>query len=293
MSEPESTISASETGQLARGVASPRGEYRRFAWLCALLLSAHLLALFLPASCRKAFSECLFLADSGLALFYMNRARLRSAGSVRIFWVLFSAALWLFVAGTLFWLCEVLLGWVPSQELLVISYRLYAVPLAMILFVPGEVADQREFTKEATLDFLQLGILAWLAMFVLFYLPTRSLALRDLQHFGAIDLGNKINLLLLALSYIRWKMENSPQMRWLRGRLAIFVALYSVVSATGNYVDVSGDAAPAAWLDPVWALPYLLAAGVAVTWDSASQTTPQTNLRRTLRGLMLESLPSA
>lgn len=297
MAETEPSTSAPESttqgASLLGRVPRPRGEYRPYICWCAGLLSAHALSLFFPESYREPCSECIFLADSALALYYLNRARVRSSGNVRTFWLLFSVALWVFAGATLVWLGDLLLGPMPFPALVPISYRLYAMPLAMILFLPGEERHSRWLHKEAVLDFLQLGILCWLALFVLYYLPSRSLGTGELQQFGAVRVGDKINLVLLGLSFVRWRTENSPQMRSLRGRLAAFLAFYSLVSAAGNYIDPGGRAVAAFWFDLFWAVPYLLAAGVAVNWTQEAVPAQKDSLQRTMVGLLFENLSVA
>ena len=263
---------------------------RRLVSLCAALLSGHLLTSFLPESYRKLFSESLFLADSALALYFMTRARRRSSGSARTFWLLFISALGVFAGGSFLWFCEGLVGHFPFESTVALSYRLYAVPVAMTLFLRGECEEQRSFFKEEALDFLQLGILSWLAVYVLYYLPIRSLAPNDIERFAAVSLGNKINLVLLGLSFVRWKVEHSPGLRSLRARLVTFVAAYALVSAVGNAIDFSGRAASAAWFDAFWALPYLLAAGIAVYWNQASAAPAKSPVRRNLTSLLVENL---
>src|SRR5579885_3629353 len=168
---PQSVLAAAMATSAAPGVIGTEGQLR-FVGLCAILLSGHLLAALVPGLGRRVVSESLFLADSALALYCLNRARLRSCGSARTFWLLFLSALGVFAGANILWFCALVVGRFPFESLLVLSYRLYAVPVAMTFFVREGGEGQSGCGKERALDFLQLGILTWLAVFVLYYLPS-------------------------------------------------------------------------------------------------------------------------
>ncbi len=287
---PQSVLAAAMANSAAPGVIGTEGQLR-FVGLCAILLSGHLLAALVPGLGRRVVSESLFLADSALALYCLNRARLRSCGSARTFWLLFLSALGVFAGANILWFCELVVGRFPFESLLVLSYRLYAVPVAMTFFVREGGEGQSGCGKERALDFLQLGILTWLAVFVLYYLPSRSLTPSELARFGAVRLGNTINLVLLGLCYVRWRMEDLPELRGLRARLVAFVAAYSIVAAAGNFIDLSGFSVT--WFDGFWALPYLLVAAVATYWDPACTASDGNAERRSLPSLLIENLAVA
>ena len=103
----------------------------------------------------------------------------RAEGVARTYWLLFVAALAVFGIANLIWLGETTLRFPGSlQHALLFFYRLYAAPLAMTLLLRRYQVGAG-FTREAGLDFLQVGILGWLIFFALFYLPAQSLSLAD------------------------------------------------------------------------------------------------------------------
>ena len=254
------------------------------------LLACHVLSLLLPAGWNKDASNLVFVAESVFAVVCLQAARRRAEGVARTYWLLFVVALAVFGIANLIWLGEATLRLPGSlQHALLFFYRLYAAPLAMMLLL-RRYQGGAGFTREAGLDFLQVGIVGWLIFFALFYLPARSLSLADTRFLSVIRIGNAINLLLLTAVVIRWRTESDSVLRGLRGRLAGFVAWYATIAAIGNWIDAIGTSGSTRWFDLVWATPYLVAAALAATWETPAKEGTQTVAPRSFAGLMTENL---
>lgn len=280
---------APENGRIPENTA----RNRRILWFaigCAGLFTCHILALLLPARWNKEASNFVFVAESAFAIISLHAARKRAEGVARTYWLLFTLAVVVFGVANAIWAAEATLQFPgPLQHALLFFYRLYAAPLAMTLVLrryQGGVG----LTKEAGLDFLQVGIVGWLIFLALFYLPAQNLSLSDARFLSVIQIGNAINLLLLIGVVIRWRTESDLLLRGLRGRLAGFVGLYATVAAVGNWIDAIGESSATRWFDLAWAAPYLAAAVLAASWEAPAESETEAVEPRSRAGLMTENL---
>jgi diguanylate cyclase (GGDEF)-like protein len=212
----------------------------------------------------------------------------------RTYWLLINAAFAIFGFANAIWVYQASSGAeLPFQPALLFSYRFYAAPLAMTLFLRPDQESGR-YRQAASLDLLQIGVIISLVFFTLFYFPAKALSSPEVRQLGVVRIGNGVNLSLLAATYIRWRIELDPALRQLRGRLVALVAVYGFVSAVGNSIDSFAKPALTLWFDIAWAVPYLVAAGLALNWEAPPEMpASQPGLPRSFASLITENLTVA
>lgn len=243
------------------------GADNRWRWLSAgtaVLLLVHFLGLWLlPVRWSEIFSKVFLLMLNVAAAACLARRAGRSSGCVRAVWAFFTVSFAIWVVANTVSLLESADLPVPEPVLLAFIYRIYTVPLAMVLFLHSENHPTQPL-KQSVLDFLQVAIVFSLVFLGLFYLPQGSMSEFDSQVRHYSDIAQGINLVLLVGAYLRWLTTHGVLRDPLR-RLVIFVAAYSIIAAIGNCVLFFATSATNMWFDLAWDLPYILGGWLALS----------------------------
>lgn len=197
----------------------------------------------------------------GCALSAVKRAN----GVYRLFWLLFTAAFGLQLVADAGWAyCSYFNVTVPEAALFPsLFYRLYAVPMALALFL---VEDARKSRLETILDGCIVFGLIGLCMY--------ELQIAELQphdpHMGQlITTTAVVNGILVLAAAARFVLSTPGQLQRLYGRLAAYLAIYSSIAFATSYVDAFHPDIDDAF-DMIWMMTYLTAATLAVRWDPYS-----------------------
>ncbi len=248
-------------------MATAGGADNRWRWLSAgtaVLLLVHYLELWLlPVRWSEIFSKVFLLILNVAAAACLARRAGRSSGCVRAAWAFFTVSFAIWVVANTVSLLESIGLPLPEPVLLAFIYRIYAVPLAMVLFLRSE-SHPTQPLKESVLDFVQVAMVFSLVFVGLFYLPQGSMSEFDFDIRHYADIAQGINLVLLVGAYLRWLTTYGVLSDPLR-RLVIFVAGYSSITAIGNCVLFFATPASNLWFDPVWDLPYILGGWLALS----------------------------
>jgi PAS domain S-box-containing protein len=196
----------------------------------------------------------------------------RSRGVYRIFWLLFSSSFALQLVADAGWAyCTYFNITVPEAALFPsLFYRLYAVPMAISLFLSEDVRTSK---LETFLDgCIAIGLVG-LCMYQVQMAETQA---HDPNIGRLITAGTVVNGLLLLAAIARFAFSTPGRLHSLFGRLAAYLTVYCFVAFSTSYVDAylphMGDA-----YDLIWMVTYLTAAGLAIRW---SPSDPEDKLAR-------------
>jgi PAS domain S-box-containing protein len=148
-------------------------------------------------------------------------------------------------------------------------YRLAGVPIAMTFFLKDRMRQPR-LDPELILDWAQVTILVSATYFVLHYLPIQQMSLQAALVRNEIG-TNMENLLLLGGALVIFLCRRSSELTPLFARLVLLLLGYSIVAATGNYLDAHLAAPDSAWKDLLWSISYFLLPAIASTWEPSNQ----------------------
>ena len=92
----------------------------------------------------------------------------------------------------------------------------------------------------------------------------------------SISLSNLESTFLLAAVFIRLLFSRALGTRNLLLRLGLFLLSCAVVTYIGNWIDLHHYASASTWFDLGWAIPYVAAGLVALTWRAPPTTSSTT-----------------
>jgi diguanylate cyclase (GGDEF)-like protein len=134
----------------------------------------------------------------------------------------------------------------------------------MMLFLPE--TDQRGRQRsQIFLDQFQVAIVVGLGYTTFFYLPLQRMLTWDAL-VRNLTISNLLSFFLLVSVLLRLQFARTPGSRSILRRLGTFVLSCAVVTFIGNWIDLHNYMSVSAWFDLGWALPYLVAGLVALTW---------------------------
>jgi len=208
-------------------------------------------------------SEFVLVQHNLLALGCAWIAFRRAQGAAALFWFLFGVTLLvLLLPATILTFTTSFNRELVSSATWRVLYSLYGTPVLMMLFLPS--SERQRLKAEIYLDLFQVTIVASLGFYTFFYLPLRHMLPSDAL-LRNLDLSNLESVFLLAAVGIRLRSVSS-QARRLLLRLALFVLFCAIVTFIGNWIDERHLSTLSAWWDLGWALPYVAAGLVAITW---------------------------
>jgi diguanylate cyclase (GGDEF)-like protein len=213
----------------------------------------------------KGFSELTLCFHNLLALSCAWIAFRRARGAAALFWFLFIVNLLFLMVPTVLMTVSTLLNvTLVSSSTWRVLFCLYGAPIAMMLFLPE--TDQRGRQRsQIFLDQFQVAIVVGLGYTTFFYLPLHRMVTWDAL-VRNLTISNLLSVLLLVSVLLRLQFARTPGSRSILRRLGAFVLSCAVVTFIGNWIDLHNYVFVSAWFDLGWALPYLVAGLVALTW---------------------------
>jgi diguanylate cyclase (GGDEF)-like protein len=247
----------------------------RQAWFAGLLFATLITAQalgFLLLGTGKAglgLSESILVLDGLLALTCAWIALRRAQGMTALFWFLFTAVLVVLLVPTALQAYDTLFDKnVLSDSTRGLLYCIYGAPILMLLFLP-ETHRRARVKSEIILDLFQIAIVVALIYSTFFFLPMRRM-LPDDAVLRSISLSDAQSLLLLIAAFVRLQFARVPATRNLLVRLALFLLVCAVATFVGDWLFLHHSTA-GIWFDLGWALPWVAAGLVAITWTSSPE----------------------
>jgi PAS domain S-box-containing protein len=229
----------------------------------AFILIAQYVGHFILGTGRSGtlFINVLEVAANVLAVICSLQASRRGHGVLRIFWLLFAAAFSLQLVADVSWAyCRYFDVAVAEAALFPsLFYRLYAAPIAIILFLSDDVRTSRLET------FLDGCIVVGLVGLGMYQIQMAELGAHDPNMAELITTSTVVNIILVLAALARFAFSTPGRLRGLFGRLAIYISVYSFISLLTSYVDAYLPQIDASF-DQIWIVTYLTAAALAITW---------------------------
>jgi|CZLA01.1.fsa_nt_gi diguanylate cyclase (GGDEF)-like protein len=247
----------------------------RQAWFVGLLFATLIAAQalgFLLLGTGKAglgLSESILVLDGLLALTCAWIGFRRAQGMTALFWFLFAAVLVVLLVPTALQAFDTLFDKeILSDSTRSLLYCLYGAPILMLLFLP-ETHRRARVKSEIFLDLFQIAIVVTLIYSTFFFLPM-SRMLPDDAVLRSISLSDAQGLLLLIAALIRLQFARVPATRNLLVRLALFLLVCAVATFVGDWLFLHHPIA-GIWFDLGWAVPWVAAGLVALTWTPSPE----------------------
>jgi len=149
-----------------------------------------------------------------------------------------------------------------------VLFCLYGAPILMMLFLPE--TDRERLKSEVFLDLFQVAIVVCLTFTSLFLLPVQQMVPTEAL-LRNISVSNLENFFLLGAVALRLLFARNRGTRALLLRLGFFLVSCAVVTYIGNWIDLHHYTTASAWFDLGWALPYVAAGLVALTWTAPAE----------------------
>ena len=285
MGEPvDMPVPAAEGTRLARSTGFASLDNPRFvAYLFAGLIVLQAVGYMTLGTGRagRDFSETLLCFHNLLALTCARVAFRRARGAAALFWFLFIVNLLFLMVPTVLMTVSTLLNvTLVSLSTWRVLFCLYGAPIVMILFLPETDQSGRQ-RSQIFLDQFQVAIVVGLGYTTFFYLPLQRMVTWDAL-VRNLTISNLLSLFLLVSVFVRLQFARTPRSRNILQRLGAFVLSCAAVTFVGNWIDLHSYVSASAWFDLGWALPYVVAGLVALTWtpepDPQSASEP-TNFR--------------
>ncbi len=263
---------------------------RSLALVAILVIVLHgLTVLFLGTAPAGALAgNGLQIFSSFLAAILCFRAARQGSGFIRSFWILVGFGVGAWGVADLGWTYyEVLLHIEPPPGSLTrFLFNTQSMFFVMAIFLNQEKKDSRVELSEV-LDFLQIGLLFFLAYLGSYYLPAISFGTEEAlqKQFWAVTYAT-IGIFLLVL--LQWRRSSTSDARRLFGGLTLYIAVYGIFSTVITFIQNAGNLPTGTWYDLGWTIPLLFAAFWAAGWqpipESASRPKPR---NRTLGELLI------
>jgi diguanylate cyclase (GGDEF)-like protein len=216
----------------------------------------------LNSSASVAYVDAANIVTAGFAVLACIYAATRGGGRFRAFWLLFGCALALHLSGDVGWAyCHAYHVHVIANALFPsIFFRLYALPVALALFLPDDIRPRR------VEDYLDGAIVVALVLVTMYQMQSAETIAGDPHLWRVITAGTAINVVLICGAIGRGLYSARKSTRGLFRRLAIYLVVYSGLALFMSLDDVYF--VQLAKLDDLfWTFSYLTAAAVAITWS--------------------------
>ncbi len=161
----------------------------------------------------------------------------------------------------------------PRFSLIDLCYFFYGAPLCMALLLTTHTRDKLARSRELV-DFLQVLTVISFLYIELFEMPVlRSVGFLAHER-AAMVLYNLENIILLGAFALRaWRGKSLLEQTLYRYG-SWYLSAYAVSAAIGNQVAWTWVTSLGAWVDIIWTLPFLLAAGLAWSWPRRAASLP-------------------
>lgn len=249
---------------------------RKILFVSAVVLAAHGVALALRSVIASDLMEILLSALAAAACF---GAAPRSSGYARRFWRLIASGFVLLFAGNAVStyydsvLHVSILQWWPSDVL----FLYFAAPLAAALFLGDDSPDSRAFLWQRRLDFLQLAIVSFSAYLFFLYLPQRSPHEPQSIHLLYWLSFTCRDLFLVIAFILRARLTQSPLLKSLFGRVALFLVAFGFGDSIVLYFQEFRGLPFGTWFELLWSIPLVLIIGLVTTWKPREEILSKTD----------------
>jgi PAS domain S-box-containing protein len=228
------------------------------------------------------FTDGLSITANLLTIVCSIAASRRGRGASRIFWLLFGCAFALLLIANGGWAyCRYFNVSVADGAVFPsLFYRLYAVPMAITLFLSDDIRTSKLET------FLDSCIVVGLVGLGMYQLQMAELKVLDPNMGAFITTAAIVNGLLVLAAIGRFYCYRPGPFNSLYGRLAIYLSVYSFISFLTSYFDAFLPRVAASF-DLIWILTYLIAAVLAITWRPSAAEGARAELRISRRAALL------
>ena len=207
-------------------------------------------------------SDAIQFVLGALLICVLVDASRRSEGMSRAFWRLTMSAygIWIFAQGLS--LYNDIAGVSTLLPLGNLLFSFWFAPLAMALFLDPE-HDRGRLDALMVLDFAQ-GVLVCIAAYLYFFYIPKAESPSELSHTVWIPYFGGYGLVAAAF-ILRAVLSRSRDVRWLFGRMGLFLALSGCVDALYYYGPGSG-LKTGQWFDLLWSALLILPMIIASSW---------------------------
>jgi diguanylate cyclase (GGDEF)-like protein len=223
-----------------------------------------------------AVAQSILVVASLLSLSCAWIAYRRAQGITALFWFLFGLDLMVLLVPTTFQAYQVVFDRIIlSDSTWRLLYCLYGAPILMMLFLPDTYRRAR-VKSEIFLDLFQVGIVVGLIYSTFFFLPARRMLPADAL-LRNISISDAQSLLLMSAALVRLQFARVAGSRRLLSRLALFLLICAVATFSGDWIDLHHYSTASAWFNIAWAIPYVAAGFLALTWTPTTEplSTPE------------------
>ena len=244
-------------------------------WLVGGLFAALLLVqalgflLFGTSRAAMGLSQSILSLHGLLALTCATLAFRRAQGITALFWLLFVVVILVLVGPTVIQAYDTILNKnVLSASTWRLIYCLYGAPIVMMFFLPETRGDARA-RLEIFLDLFQVAIVVSLIYATFFFFPAQNMLPSDalLRNISVSDVQS---LLLLVAAFLRLQFCRTAAARRLMLRLTLFLLACAIATFVGDWIVVHRHAL-SPWFDLGWAVPFIVAGWIALTWKPSPE----------------------
>ena len=240
--------------------------------LFAALLSVQALGFFVLGTGRPGLglAQSILVLDGLLALACACIAFRRAQGITALFWFLFAIVLVVLLVPTAIQAYDTLFNQnTLPDSIWRLLYCLYGAPVLMMLFLP-ETDRRAHVNSQIFLDLFQVAIVVGLIYSTFFFLPVRQMLPADAL-MRNVSISDAQSLLLLIAVLLRLQFVRGSTTRSLLLRLALFLLVCAIVTFIGGWIDLHHYLTASAWFNLGWAIPYVAASLIALTWTPSTE----------------------
>ena len=256
---------------------------RKIFLLSATALACHIVALALHSTLASDVIEFVSVVLAATACF---EAANRVAGYAQRFWRLIGLAFGLYALGQAMatYYNSILHAsfktWWPSDVL----FLFHAAPMALALFLGDDSDKSRVYRWQRTLDFLQIGIVSFSAYVFFLYLPAVTGIASDYSNELYWKVETARSVLLTVAFVLRAALTDSRLVRSLFGRVAVFLALFTVGSSLYVYLQTWAHLPAGTWYELLWSVPRVLLIWMVTSWvaPERAESVPKESSREAL-----------
>jgi len=248
---------------------------RRIAWASWVLVAVQVAGfLFLePGSLRSLVSNLAQIAACLTATAFCLRASARGRELARTFWILLAFAFSSYGLSNVVWTYYE--NWrqtaVPFSPISQFLYLCYDAPLVMALFL-RESEDPSGLDWQRSLDFVQMLMVAFLVYYDFLFLRTLPSGRHSLELMEQVGMTNILNFVLAGAFIARSHWGHTPLVRALCRRASVYVVVYALAAAVGDYAVTFIHATSGAWTSLAWTVPFVVAAILAAGFEQPAET---------------------
>jgi diguanylate cyclase (GGDEF)-like protein/PAS domain S-box-containing protein len=213
------------------------------------------------------FSDVTQLALGLICILACTEAFRRSGGIARYAWRLLAVAFVVWAVAQVLAVYVDVSGDHSPDSLADILFFLSVIPFGMLTFLDPD-GEPTSFDKLHILDFVQVGILS-VSIFLCF--SPRMWSQGDAFRLGHFTWSRNIAFdgLLVVTFVLRAFLTNSKAVRWLFGRMALFLLLSGLADSFA--LGPGQDLPPGGWFDLIWSALLGFPILIAATWKSAKE----------------------